>query len=133
MAPTEIAHQGVARAIQALLREFMEGVAAKNAARIAAIYTDDARILMPGRPAIKGKSEVLAFWQASLDGPVEQINLDTSHIEVSGDLAYELGASTILLKTAGEATHEEKGKYVTVYRRQHAGDWKIVVDSYSND
>jgi uncharacterized protein (TIGR02246 family) len=73
MAPTEIALQDVARAIQALCHEFMEGVAAKNAARITVLYTDDARTPMPGRPAIAGKSAILDFWQASLDEPVEQI------------------------------------------------------------
>jgi len=30
-------------------------------------------------------------------------------------------------QAAGEAPREEKGKYVAVYRRQPAGDWKIVV------
>ena len=133
MAATQVAPENVARAIQALCREFMESAASKNAARIAALYTDDARILMPGRPAITGKSEILAFWKASLEGPVQQIALDISHIEASGDLAYDFGASTIVLKAAGEAPHEEKGKYVTVYRRQQAGDWKIVMDSYSSN
>jgi ketosteroid isomerase-like protein len=87
---------------------------------------------MTGRPVISGKSEIMAFWKAALDGPVEAITLDTTHIEVSGDLAYGFGINTILLKPAGEVPREEKGKYVVVYRRQSAGDWKIVVDSYSS-
>lgn len=133
MAATEVAMEDVVRAIRASYREFMDSVPAKDAARLAALYADDARILMPGRSVITGKSEILAFWKASLDGPVEQIALDTMHIEVSGDLAYDVGTSTIMLKPAGEAPHEEKGKYVTVYRRQRAGDWKMVVDSYSGN
>jgi len=38
-----------------------------------------------------------------------------------------------MLKPAGEAPRQEKGKYVAVYRRQSAGDWKMVVDSYSSN
>jgi ketosteroid isomerase-like protein len=75
----------------------------------------------------------LAFWKATLDGPVETITLDTTHIDVLGDLAYGFGTNAILLTAAGEAPREEKGKYVVVYRRQPAGDWKIVVDSYSSN
>ena len=133
MAAKEVAMGDVVRTIRTMDREFMDNVAAKNAARVAGIYADDARILMPGRPVISGKSEILAFYKAALDGPVEAITLDTTYIDVSGDLAYGFGTNTILLKPAGEARREEKGKYVAVYRRQPAGDWKIVVDSYSSN
>jgi len=133
MAAKELALGDVVRTIRTMDREFMDNVAAKNAARVAGIYADDARILMPGRPVISGKSEILAFYKATLDGPVEAITLDTTHIDVSGDLAYAFGTNTILLKAAGEGPREEKGKYVAVYRRQPAGDWKIVVDSYSSN
>ena len=39
------------RIIRAMDRDLMDGVAAKDASRVAALYADDARILMPGRPA----------------------------------------------------------------------------------
>lgn len=133
MAAKEVAMEDVVRTIRTMDREFMDNVMAKNAARVAGIYADDARILMPGRPVISGKSEILAFYEAALDGLVAGITLDTTHIDVSGDLAYGFGANTILLKPPGEAPREEKGKYVVVYRRQPVGDWKIVVDSYSSN
>jgi len=49
---------------------------------------------------------------------------------VSGHLAYDCGVCTTVLKADREEPHEEKAKYVTVYRRQQAGDWEIVIDSY---
>ena len=133
MAAAGSAGEDVVRTIRAMDREFMGNVAAKNAARVAAIYADDARILMPGQPVITGKAAILAFWNSALDGPVEAITLDTTQIEVSGDLAYGFGNNTIMQKPAGEAARQEKGKYVAVYRRQMAGGWKIAVDSYSSD
>lgn len=104
----------------------------KDAEQLVAVWAEDARILMPGRPIISGKSEILAFWKAALD-VVAAITLDTAHVEVSGDLAYGVGKNRITLKPAGEAPREEKGKYVVVYRREQGGDWKLVVDSYSSD
>ncbi len=133
MATTEGGVEEAVRTIRAMDREFMENVAAKSAARVASMYADDARILMPGQPVIAGKSEILAFYQAALAGPVQAITLDTTHVEVSGDLAYAFGYNTIMLQPAGEAAREEKGKYVAVYRRDTAGGWKMVIDSYSSD
>ena len=133
MAAKEVAMEDVVRTIRTMDREFMDNVSAKNAARVAGIYAEDARILMPGRPVISGKSEILAFYKTALDGLVDSITLDTTHIDVSGNLAYSFGTNTILLKPPGEAPREEKGKYVAVYRRQPAGDWKIVIDSYSSN
>ncbi len=133
MAARVVVGEDVVGKIRVVDREFMDGVAAKDAARVAANYSEDARILMPGRPMITGKGEILAFWKAALDGLVDRVTLDTTHIEVSGDLAFALGKNTILLKSAGESPREEKGKYVGVYRREPAGDWKLVVDSYSSN
>lgn len=133
MAGTGAAVDDAVRMILAMDREFMDSVAARDAARAAALYADDARIMMPGQPTIRGKSEILAFYHAALDGPVKAITLNTRHIEVSGDLAYAVGDNTIMLTPAGEAPREENGKYVTAYRRRAAGDWKIVVDSYSSN
>ncbi len=133
MTGTELAPEDVARAIHEIGREFMDSVAAKDAARVAALYADDARILMPGRPAITGTPEILAFWNESLGGLVDRVVLHPTHVEVSGGLAYDLGTSTITLKPANGEPHAEEGKYVTIYRRGPAGGWKIAVDSYSGN
>jgi uncharacterized protein (TIGR02246 family) len=133
MATTGIAREDVVRTIHAIDREFMDAVAAKDAQRVAALYAEDARIMMPGRPAISGRSEILSFYKAAFQGLVESILLDTTDIEVSGDLAYAAGSNRITLRPPGQAPREERGKYVAVYRRGPAGDWKVVVDSYSNN
>ncbi len=133
MPPTGASSADVVRAILQIQREFMDAVLAKDASRVARIYTEDGRILMPGRPAISGRKEILAFWKWALDGLVESVALDTTNVETSGDLAYEFGHSTVTLRPKGEAPREEKGKYVTVHRRQPSGGWKIVADSYSAD
>ena len=133
MANEEVRGADVARRIRAIDQEFMDSVAAKDVARVAALYADDARILMPGRPLISGSAEIRDFWTAALAGLVEAITLETTDIQASGDLAYCVGQNTIVLRPAGEPSREERGKYAVVYRREPAGEWKIVVDSYSHD
>ena len=133
MATTGAAGEDAVGTILTIDREFMDAVAAKDAERVAALYAEDARIMMPGRPTISGRSEILSFYKAAFQGLVERIILDTTDIEVSGDLAYATGSNRITLTPPGEASREERGKYVAVYRRGSAADWKVVIDSYSNN
>jgi uncharacterized protein (TIGR02246 family) len=133
MATTGAAREDMVRTILTIDREFMDAVASKDAERVATLYAEDARILMPGRPTISGRFEILSFYKAALQGLVESIILDTTDIEVSGDLAYATGTNRIMLTLPGETSREERGKYVVVYRRASAADWKVVVDSYSNN
>jgi ketosteroid isomerase-like protein len=52
----------------------------------------------------------------------------------SGDLAYVQGVSTETHtdpKTKKEVT--EKGKWVTIYKKQAGGDWKAAVEMYNVD
>jgi uncharacterized protein (TIGR02246 family) len=132
MATTGAAREDIVRIIRAIDREFMDAVAAKDAERVAALYAEEAQIMMPGRPAISGRSEILSFFKTAFQGPVKRILLETTHIEVSGDLAYATGSNRIALTSPDETAREERGKYVVVYRRASAADWQVVIDSYSN-
>lgn len=107
MVTTGVVVEDVAGKIRAMDREFMDGVADKDAARVAAIYSEGARILMPGRPMISGKAEILSFWKAALDGPVDAITLNATYIEVSGDLAIAIGTNTIISTPEGKSPREE--------------------------
>jgi ketosteroid isomerase-like protein len=46
----------------------------------------------------------------------------------SGDLGYSTGTYTA---TFGEMT--DKGKYVTIWRKQSDGSWKVTEDMFNSD
>lgn len=52
-----------------------------------------------------------------------------------GDLAYIRGsyAYKATPKVSGEAVIEDKGKFITLYRRQADGSWKAIIDAPSSD
>ncbi len=112
----------------------MANVKAKDAARLVdAFYADDARVLPPGHPPVNGKAAAREFWQGVLASGVSALDLDTTHIEVSGDLAYGVGSFVMHVQKAGSAPAEQRGKYVVVYRREPAGGWKAVADMFSSN
>jgi Tfp pilus assembly protein PilF/ketosteroid isomerase-like protein len=98
------------------------GARAGDGAAIAALYADDAVIHPANEPPAQGREALDAYFAASYGEPVD-VTFTTVEIVVSGDLAYEVGAS---------ASPAGAGKYLTLYRR--VGDeWKIVADTWSDD
>lgn len=64
------------------------------------------------------------------------ISFASTKVEVSkaGDLAYSQGAYTTTMTAAkSKKVLTEKGKYVTVFKKQPDGGWKAVADSFTAD
>ena len=116
----------VAQAIRAMDTEFVANVRAGNVERlVSAFYADDARVLPPNSPPVEGKAAIIALWKTVLASGVSGLDLNTTHVEASGDLAYGVGAYHMKM---GES--ETAGKYVVVYRRR-GGQWRAVADMFS--
>jgi ketosteroid isomerase-like protein len=62
------------------------------------------------------------------------MNIEPMEIDVAGDIAYAAGTFTVDLKPRADAPPRfVEGKFLTLYRRQKDGTWKIHLDSYSNN
>ena len=105
--------------------------AAKDLEKSVAHYTDDAVLIMPGAPAFKGKEAIRAAWKGMLDDPNLKINFSADRVEISagGDLASTKGSYTLTLTDSKtKKPVDDKGSYVTVYKKQADGGWKAVED-----
>lgn len=127
MSTAPLAKEGAAAAIRAADREFERLANAGDAAGIAAnYYTEDATVLPPNSPPVKGRAAIQSFWTAFMAAINPQdVKLDTAQVEDSGDLAYGVGSYSF---TSGGAT--QPGKYMVVFRRQADGSYRCVADSF---
>ncbi len=105
--------------------------AAKDLEKATGHYTDDAVLMVTGAPAAKGKEAVHALWKGMLDDPNIKLNFSSDRIEMSagGDLATARGSYT--MTTTNPKTKkpvDDKGSYVTVYKKQADGNWKAIED-----
>ena len=110
--------------------------ATKDLEKIASHYADDATLLIPDAPLAKGKDEIRKTLKVFTDDPKASLTFTTSTAEVakSGDLAYTQGTYTMTYtdpKRKKPVT--EKGKYVTVYKKQADGSWKAIQDINNED
>jgi len=110
--------------------------ASKDAAKIASHYGDDAVLLMPDMPLVKGKDAIQDTLKKMVADKNLALNFTTSDVQVAkaGDVAYTQGTYTLTVtdsRTKRAVT--EKGKYVTVYKKQSDGSWRAVEDINNAD
>jgi ketosteroid isomerase-like protein len=115
------------KAIESASAEFSAAFAKGDAAKIAAMYTADAKAYPPGAAVVSGTAEIQKMWQGMIDSPVKSLELTTEEVEASGNFAYETGR--FLLKDAGGQTVDQ-GKYIVVWKRDGAA-WKLHRDIWN--
>src|SRR5687767_8538463 len=95
-------------------QQFVEAFNRGDAAGAVAVYTEDATILPPGAPRVTGRAGIAQFWQAVLDSGVRAVALQTNDLEVSGELAREIGTATLTIRPEGGAEQTMTAKFVVV-------------------
>ena len=119
------------KAIENEIAKFEAAANAGDAAAIANIYSEDATLLPPGSPQIKGRADIQAFWQGFLSAGASDAKLRVVDVGVSGDMAYEIGAFEAKLPVPEGGTAPGTGKYVVVWKRQGDGSVKMVADIFN--
>ena len=103
----------------------------KDAGKLAAYYTDDATLMGPGMPAATGKDAIRATLKEMVADPNLSLHFQPQRVEVarSGEIGFTQGTYHMTMsdpKTKQKV--EDRGSYVTVYRKQPDGSWKAVSD-----
>lgn len=112
---------------------FMKAAEAKDAEAAAALYSEDAMVMPPGAPAVKGRAAIEAFWRKMMLSAIRRVTLATTDLGMSGDIAYETGTYTLDLTLPDGSPASDGGKYITLMRRQADGSWKMTHDMWSSD
>ena len=106
----------------------------EDAAAHSAMYTSDAIVMMQNTPAAKGSDAIrqhIAGMYGAVD--VKDAKFTTEDLEVIGDVAIETGSYSMTVTPTGAKPMQDKGKYLTVWKRQADGSWKIHRDISNTD
>jgi uncharacterized protein (TIGR02246 family) len=116
--------------IRALDADWVKAVAAKDAARCASLYADNASLMVPGAPIATGKDAIQKAWTDMMATPGTSLTFSPAKIEVSrsGDLAYDLGDYEETGKDKKGKSQTVKAKYVVIWGKQADGTWKALID-----
>ena len=124
----------VRTSIEAANARFLDAFKRGDKAGMVASYADDAVLMMPNEPAWRGRAAI----DRGLDGFLAQMSLKdggtaTTDVIVSGDLAVETGTFAWTLQPKSGTEIKDRGKYLTAWKRQADGSWKVVRDINNSD
>jgi ketosteroid isomerase-like protein len=93
------------------------------------VFLPDARMLLDGGPIVEGTAAIREV-MAVLDDPSYSLTWEPLGAEVSasGDLGYTWGRYRRRVGGETEEADVSEGKYVTVWRRDGNGTWKVAAD-----
>jgi uncharacterized protein (TIGR02246 family) len=119
-------------AIRALGANWFKAYNSADAARIAALYAEDAVWSAPGVPATRGRAAIQEYFKkdtmaSSAAGLTFKVD-PTIDVGVSANLGWAAGAYTVTNKSGKTI---DAGKYVTVYGKKD-GTWQILRDIYNS-
>jgi ketosteroid isomerase-like protein len=111
--------------------------ALKDPAKFASYYSaDDAVGLFPNSPPITGRDNIQGALTTMMADPNFALSFQGTRADASkgGDLVYTVG--TYSLTTSDPKNKQpvtDRGKYMTVYKKQPDGTWKAVADMINSD
>lgn len=125
-------------AIEQVLTDFAVAFNMKDAATLASYYADNAVLMPPGSPVVRGRPAIRSAFTAMLArGGVLKFNAPLA-IELTGDRAFAAGTYTVTVSVpdsqaaGGNVSLTIAAKYLTVFNRV-GNDWKIVYDMQNAD
>lgn len=122
------------RALQQMDEELVRAVAARDVDRLLdAFYAEDARMLPHEMSMAANPAAIRSYWLRLFEDGLTGLALDTTHLEVSGNLAYALGSYAAVLEPPGGPSSRLKGRYLVVYRRQDATRWRAVAHMFASE
>ena len=115
--------------------DWSKAAAAKDVEKTASFYSDDALVMPPNSPVLKGKDAAREMWKSmfAVPGFGGGWRATTVAVAKSGDLGYTTGPYEITETDANGKPMTDKGKYLAVWKKQADGSWKCVADMFNTD
>ena len=121
------------QAIRATNARWLELIRAKDAAAIAALYTEDGALMPPNAPMANSNQAIREGWQSMMQTPGFGLTFEPQTIVVSssGDMALDRGTYELAMNPP-DGPVRDSGKYVVVWRK--VGDeWKVAADIFNSN
>lgn len=121
------------QAIRALAQEYVKHYNARDVEKLVTLFTKDGRTLAPYRPLAEGTAAVRQALQQSIsDYDPRDLKVETTRVEVDGNIAFSLGTFTMNVRTPKGTRLDDKGKWIVTMRRE-SGMWRIVGHCFNTD
>ncbi len=131
--PSLLAQEADLAAIRAAIdsgnAEYIAAYAAADGQALARVYDPDGARLGDNGTLDRGREAIAAAMGRFVErvGPV-RVGIETVDVWVLGDQAFETGIWSYTFTAPGQSERTIGGRFVTVWRRQPGGGWRILAD-----
>lgn len=124
-----------ADAIKAADQQWAAAAAAKDLDKSVSFCGLDAAILVPNAPAAEGPDAIRKWFQDVFNIPGFKLlwQATESAAAKSGDLGYSRGTYELSYTDPSGKSVSDHGKYITVWKKQADGSWKVLRDIFNSD
>lgn len=112
---------------------YVAATKARDAAKIAELYTEDALEMPPNQKPVQGRASIRQYYEQQFKGDTQFTDLQLQHLEsrVSGDVAYDVGHYRQTITPKGGKPIEDTGNFVVVLH-QAGGQWRVAYAIYNS-
>lgn len=103
--------------------------------RFMSFYTEDAYSIAPDAPVAVGRDAIRSLFSPMFSNAGFSVTWTPTDAEVSqeGQLGYTVGTFELTLEDSAGNPMQRTGKYLTVWRKQADGQWRVAADIISMD
>lgn len=106
---------------------------AKHLKEAVAFCDDGASMLIPNTPIVSGKAAVSKAMADDMAADNLTWHANKAGIARSRDLGYTSGVYEMTFKDASGKLKMDTGKFLTLWKRQADGSWKMLYDMFNSD
>jgi len=103
------------QAVEAFVTKYLNAYNRKDAAGVAALYTEDG-ILVPPGPIATGKPNIEKAWRAVFDSGRTCLRYEIQEVQEEGNLVWSVGQFTVMAPDESGALQERQGNFANVYQ-----------------
>jgi ketosteroid isomerase-like protein len=122
-----------ADSVRAADAAWLKVYSAKDLNKSVAFFDDQGSMLSPNDPIATGKAAISKLIAGDFSFGELTWQVDKAGVSKSGDLGYTSGRYIFSFKGPSGKPATDNGKYLTVWKKQADGSWKVLFDMFNTD
>jgi ketosteroid isomerase-like protein len=106
---------------------------AKDLEKTVAFCDEEGSMLVPNSPIVTGKAAMAKAIASDFALGDLAWHVNKAVVARSGELGYTSGAYEQKVRDASGKIILDKGKYLTVWKKQKDGSWRVLMDMFNSD
>lgn len=119
-------------AIHQLIGQFIAAYNAKDATKVAMLFTDGGAVLPPNASTVRGTENVRIYYTKRFDQGASDLTLTPQTISGSGGLAFVSGDYRLVMAPPGREPQRDRGKFIFILRETN-NTWRLDHLMFSSD